>query len=313
MEPRDDRVAGGPRVRCVCTDLVVLWRVDPCGRVLRDSEGTDRATARLSFRGNPEPQDATLSITATDDRHEFAIDPEGLTPHSSWIDLRDVDPSRVEGFPAFVVSVCAFGSTEPDTSPYGDYLWGQGVFDRPLAPANCDTTPKAAELNPDDPNEPISIPIPGRIHGYSGWSDCRVDRCFIQIRQSVVDEVDAISLTGHDLGTVAALVPFDPTTALPAPPSIRIVETGPLTAGQTITVEIAGLPEGTDTNIGVCTIDAPWGCGYIGTSFGVTNGVHRLELPVSVSACAPEQCYLELDSRGEGVPPLATTPLPTGN
>ena len=286
-----------------CTEPAVTCRV-----VQRAANGADRASAALEFTGDPEPPPATLVVTATDDPVTFVVDPDGLEPHPSWLELREADPGRVEDNPAVLMSMCAFGSIEPDVAPYGEFLWPQGTVHPPLAPANCDVAFSPPTLDADDPNQPVEVTIPGRVHGHSGWSDCRVDHCFIQIHQTVVVSVDQQSLTGYDLAVGAALVPFDPATPLPAAPSIRIVDDGPFAAGQTIAVEIAGLPAGLTTNIGMCRTDAPWACGYRGAG---GNGTHQYELPEWVTACGPDQCYLELDSKGEGVPPLATVALTT--
>src|SRR5690606_36962376 len=136
--------------------------------------------------------------------------------------MRADDPGRADGFPAFTVSVCAFGATRPDLAPYGEDLWGFGIVGEPLAPANCDTAPSPVELDPDAPDEPVTVTVGGLLHGYFGRSDCRVDECFVVIRQWAVDGYGGDGLLGHDVAIAAALLPFDAATAVPPPPSITI-------------------------------------------------------------------------------------------
>ena len=97
----------------------------------------------------------------------------------------------------------------------------------------------------------------------------------------------------------------------PRRPSLTVDTPGPHHAGDEITVTVAGLAEGDERMIGVCRVADPWGCGYPGmfTSFG--NGTHRFVLPALVDGCGPESCFLEIDSEGEGLAPLATAPLDT--
>lgn len=286
-----------------CADTAVTCRL-----LHRRTDGTYGATDPLRFDGNAQSPQITLSVTETDDPHQFVVDPDGLSPHPSWLDLRETDPARTEGWPAFFVQLCAFESSPADVAPYDAYLWLD--FDSKFV--NCDATGPSVQIDPDDPNAPVTVTIPGRIHGYAGWSDCRTDHCFVQVRRTVVDRVDTEALTGHDDGVVADLVPFAPTTAVPDPPKVEVLDAGPHTAGQTVTIVVSGLPDGTTTNIGVCEVTDPWGCGYLADAFDLSNGTYDITLPDSIASCGAEQCYLELDSQGEGLPPLATTPLDTG-
>ena len=286
-----------------CSDTAVTCRL-----LHRRADGTYGATDPLRFEGSAEPPEATLSVTGTDDPQRFVVDPDGLAPHPSWTELRETDPARAAGWAPFSVQLCAFGSSPADVAPYGTYLW----LDFDSLSVNCDATGPGVPIDPDDPNGPVAMTISGRIQGYAGWSDCRTDHCFVQIRRTVVDGVDPEALTGHDDGVVADLVPFAPTTALPDPPEVEVLEPGPHSAGQTVTVAVRGLPEGTTTNVGACDVAEPWQCWYPAEAFDLPNGMHRITLPDAVASCGPDQCYLELDSEGEGLPPLATTPLDTG-
>lgn len=280
-----------------------------CRLVQRRANGAERATAPIQFQGSANADRTRLAVAATDDPHQFVIEPDSLEAHPSWLALREQHPERVIGYPAFSVQVCAFGSSTPDVAPYGKYLWLTWESEVPWE--NCNTNWQAASIDPDDPDAPVTMSIEGRLHGYRGWSDCRVDVCFVVIRTSIVDAVSSEAVTGYDIGVAAALVPFDPTVGISDPPSIQVLATGPFDEGQSITVEIRGLPDGTDTNVGVCSVEDPWACRYAESAFGLSNGIHEFELPAYVSECGPQQCYLELDAQGEGLPPLATTPLNT--
>lgn len=153
--------------------------------------------------------------------------------------------------------------------------------------------------------------MPTWFLGYGGWSDCRTDDCFIQIRRTIVHgSSPGGGLLGGDEVVATALVRPDQVDPSGLRPELRIVTPGPHTAGRELTVEVVGLRSDQATSIGVCQADNQWGCGYLGGGSGpdqIGNGTHVIRLPEQFTC--PTGCYLELDSQGEGMPPLATAAL----
>jgi hypothetical protein len=90
---------------------------------------------------------------------------------------------------------------------------------------------------------------------------------------------------------------------------MRVLSGGPHRSGDEVDLEVTGLEEGETRAVGTCHVAAPWGCTYSETA--VSNGRHRIVLPVTVGTCSPRSCYLELDASMEGLPPIATAPLDT--
>lgn len=79
-----------------------------------------------------------------------ADDPRGPTPHPSWVDLRNNEPGEIEGALALSISVFALGSTEPDVSPFGEYLWGQDGGGPPLPGAGPARGGRGLDPEPGD-------------------------------------------------------------------------------------------------------------------------------------------------------------------
>jgi hypothetical protein len=267
-----------------------------CRLVVRHADGGWRATDALRFSDEPRPPAASLTVTPGADAGTFVLDPEGFPGL----------PADLQPPPSYLVRLCAFDASMGDIAPFGEDLWNQG-FGPSLPYANCELMEDVAQLDATDPNAALDVTIPGRFHSYSGRSDCRRDRCFVQVTHF---QVQGTGIFGENPVVTAAMVPFDSNVELPPPPSISIVEPGPHRAGETITVEINGLAEGRTTSLAVCHVDRPWGCGFDLVHLGIGNGTYEKVLPDTVAGCGPEQCYLELDGRGEGLPPLATVPLP---
>lgn len=284
-----------------------------CRLVVGAADGQPRASAPLDYVGEPVAREVTLAITATEPPGTFVARPRGLMPDPSWLDLRASDPTRVEGFGPFVVQVCAFTSSDETDGPFGEYLWSHSGQRRTLPPANCNNLGETLTIDPDDPDRPLEVEISPLVFGYRGWSDCLLDQCFVQVRRTIVHGFEpGGGLLGSDVAAAATLLDFDPSTPVRDRPSITVETPGPHPAGKEITVIIGGLPEGTTTSIRACDVESPWNCGDVGSTFAtVSNGEHTFRLPGSVARCGPEECYLQLDSQGEGLPPLATAALDT--
>jgi hypothetical protein len=313
VDVRVSRVVFTPTGHRDCGEPSVTCRI-----VLAAVGGSDVASSVLRFDEIADPAPATIELTATDTPGVVTLRAAGLSPHPSWLELRATDPERAAGFGPFGVSVCAFAEPEEPRDPWGANPWGPTAWSAAsgasVQPPNCDQFGEIATPDPDDPSASRPATVPTRFLGYGGWSDCRTDHCFVQVRQTVVhgfepgggllgsDEVVAMAMVRPDL--------VDPEVTLP---TLRILTPGPHAPGQDLTVEVTGLSDGRSSSIGVCQIESPWGCGYLGGVAGpdpIGNGTRIVRLPEQF-AC-PTRCYLELDSQGEGMPPLATAALDLG-
>jgi len=282
-----------------------------CRVVVRAVGNQPKASAPLSFTGQRTEPGSRVEVAATSRRGEFQVSLVGITADPSWLAFRESDPNRAAGFSPLYLQVCSFDSSAKTDGPFGENLWTFSPGDDVLPPANCDVISDQILIDPDDPEAPLELNPPTWFLGYGGWSDCRTDRCFVQVRRAVVAGSSASGSFGTDETVAAALLDPGHVSTSGTKATVEIDTAGPHRAGQEITVRVAGLPDGYATNIGVCNISSPWSCGYIGSIFGqIDNGTHTFQLPDTL-ACPPRSCYLELDSQGEGVPPLATAPLDT--
>lgn len=279
-----------------------------CRLVVRRQDGSVRATARLRFVGGPIEPSTRLEVRLGDQPGTVVVDPSGLQPDPSWIDLREQDPERAASYAAFGVSICAFSTSATTAGPYGEYLWDFGPNDLPSP--NCAWQTDRSPIDPDHPDDPVTLDIPGWLRGYEGFSNCAVDVCFVRVTQSVVGGVTAGgALLGGETGEIAGIVPVDDRVPPPELPSLRIVTPPPYTTGQDLTLEVTGV-DLSDLMIGFCDVDSPWACGYTGHRPGPTSNQVVVTLPSNMAFCGLNRCYLEIDSRGEGMPPPATAALP---
>jgi hypothetical protein len=306
VDVRLDRIVFTPTGDRDCEDQEVTCRI-----VLARTSGQDAASAVLRFGDtDPEPS-ASMELAVTDRPGSVVLSASGLAPHPSWLEYRARDPQGAAGFEAFWVSVCAFGDTDEPTDPWGGDQWGTSSSGSQVPVPNCDEFRQVATIDPDDPSSPIPVALPTWFLGYGGWSDCRSDHCFIRVRRTIVHGTEpGGGLLGSDEVVATALVPLTAVDPDGRRPELRIVTPAPHSAGQELTVQIAGLPDDRSTSIGVCQVDDPWGCGYLGGTAGpdlIGNGTHVINLPEQF-AC-PARCYLVLDSQGEAMPPLATAAL----
>jgi len=269
------------------------------------------ATPPLPFTGAPTTAATTIDVAATGPT-TYTVTPRGLVADPSWLQMRRNDPQRAAGYEPFSVQVCAFGTATPATGPHGTHPWNDNRWPGGLATPNCTSMGVShSTIDPDHPDLPFTVTAPRELYGYGGWSDCAIKVCFISIRRTTVAAVNANGITGSDTSVTAALLPPSVADAPQAPrPKLTIAEPPPYRAGQTITVELTGLPVDYTTWVGVCHVDGPWACGYVTSTNGTGDHTAKLELPPTVAGCGPETCYLEIDSKGEGLPPFAVADLP---
>lgn len=258
-------------------------------RLLWEGNGGVRATA-LEFVGAPSDDRPALEVRPAGRPGQFVVTPSGLEEYPvMW------PPG------GFQVTLCAFAPAAAPLDPQGEAIW---AFAPPpsvpaVDPPNCDTgVLGSGPILLDSSDGPTTIELPSQFLGYWGWSDCRTDSCFLQ-------------LTGANATPLAAApVVFTENEPRTPRPEITIVDDPPYAVGQEITVEITDLSDEVDTMIGVCSRFQPWNCGYSFETAGSGAYTTTYEIPDIVDGCAPDDCYLELDSSGEGVPPLATVALP---
>lgn len=308
VDVRVSRVVFTPTGDRDCEDPAVTCRI-----VLAAASGSDVASAVLRFDETERESSASIEVSATDTPGVVTLRTSGVEPHPSWLELRATDPERAAGYEPFWVSVCAFGEADGPTDPWGTNRWDEASGGWSLPAPNCDQYHEIATIDPDDPSAPTSAAVPTWFLGYGGWNDCRTDHCFIQIRRTIAyGPAPSGGLFGGDEVVATALVSPDVVDPDGRRPGLRIVTPGPHAAGQEMTIEVTGLPSDRSTSIGVCQTDNPWGCGYLIASMDqIDNGTHVVRLPDQF-ACL-NRCYLELDSQGEGLPPLATAALDAGN
>jgi hypothetical protein len=291
-----------------CEDPAVTCRI-----VLGAGDGRDVASAVLRFDDTDPEAAASIELAATDTPGVVTLRTEGVEPHPSWLELRASDPASATDHGPFRVSVCAFAEPDEPADPWGENRWGTTDGGRPVPGSNCDEYGEVATLDPDDTSTPTSATVPTWFLGYGGWSDCRVDQCFVRVRRTIVyGTTPGGGLFGDDEVVTSALIPSDLVEQRGSRPELRIVTPGPHTAGQELAIEVTGLASDRTTSVGVCQADNQWGCGYLGGPGGpalLGNGTHVIRLPEQFSC--PTRCYLELDSQGEGMPPLATAALDT--
>jgi len=292
-----------PRGERDCEDV----RVE-CRLVVRTSDDRVRATNRLRFTGAATAPPFRIDVETAERPGAVVVRPTGLAPDPTWFELRRTDPARAAAFAPFQLRICAFETSSTTPGPYGEYLWGIGDPDLPVA--NCTWQVDADEIDPDRPDEPITVEVPPLVDGYRGFSDCAVDACYVQLSRNVVGGITPDgALLGGDGDAAAALVPVDPRVPPPVPPSLRIATPPPYRVGQDLTLEVDGV-DLDDLAIGWCDIGSPWSCGYTGHRPGSRPGEIVVTVPSNMMFCAPKRCYLEIDGHGEGMPPPATAALP---
>lgn len=286
-----------------CNDAGVTCRL-----VVRDSNDDDLASLPLTFSGQPSAREVTVAVEPGRQPGEILVTPSGLVAHPSWIEHRDRDPGSVAGYDAFLVRVCAFDTPLLPSGLHGEDLWGTQTLHGPLPLfPNCQSYGPFAHMDPDDPDATVAGTFSTWFMGYGGWSDCRVHHCYVVIDRFLIHGMNEATglLGGQEPIGMAVLNPdwFDHDGERPA---IEILTSSSHNPGSTIRIEVSGLPDDHVTNLGVCTVEHPWRCGYINMG-QIGNGQHDITIPES-TVC-PTECYLELDSQGEGMPPLATTPF----
>lgn len=286
-----------------CEDEAIVCRL-----VIRLADGGARATGRLRFTGGRPDPGVRLDVATGDRAGRIDVRPRGLRADPTWIDFLRTDPDGAANFPPFAVKVCAFTRTTTTPGPYGEYLWDHGSLDLPNP--NCHWFGDGVRITADDPDAGFHVDLPTWIFGYEGYSNCAVDACFLQIDRLVVHGPSPSGgIVGGDSDAVAAAIPVDPRVPEPTLPTLRIATPPPYATGQDLTLETRGIgPE--QPSIGWCDVDSPWGCGYTGTRPGPAPDQWIVTVPDNMSFCAPNRCYLEVDSQGEGMPPIATAPLP---
>ncbi|MFV0317328.1 MAG: hypothetical protein ACK5O2_10270 [Microthrixaceae bacterium] len=319
-----------------------------CRLIVRSASGVDEPSGpefasevlrfEAAIEANPsEPDRGEVRLTAGATPGAAELELMGVEPDPSWLKLREEDPVRAATFPPFSVQVCAFGEATQPEDPWGSNLWLTSAIGATEGRIAIDDVPRLvpgpncvwyAQAPMIDPDAPTTVTLPTWVLGYEGWSDCREDHCFIGISRSVVhDMLEDGGLSGSEVRSAIELISPHLVDPDGVRPELEVLTPGPHVAGQEVEVEVSNLPAGRTTSIGVCYVEDPWGCGYLGwappstavSAFGpggalgpagFADGVHTITLPENF-ACIT-RCYLELDSQGEGMPPLATAALDPG-
>jgi hypothetical protein len=264
-----------------------------CRLGVRLDDGSYTTSEVLAFTGDPLTPAATLGVTRGDQPGQFVLTSTGLAAGQY-----------------LQVDVCGTHASEVPLAPGGQALWN-----------HADPTPSGGPSclgigDPwagADPSTPVTVALPREFLSGFGWTDCVQVGCFLIAKDPVAD-VQA-----------AAFVPFDPSIAPPPRPRLAVKENGPYQVTQTITVEVANVSGDSEPVLGFCRVDAPYACalsleliprpdggGIDWTWTGSTwrGRVHLSEYPHQLGGCGLDDCYLELYSRGEGIPPTATVALP---
>jgi hypothetical protein len=276
-----------------------------CRLVVLRNDGTDVSGPRLEFTGAPTAEAPSIQLATTQTPGTYTVTLRDLAPSPSWLDLRASDPASAQEHPPFLVTLCAFGDAEPVAGPYGTYPWGTyGRSAGGLDNVSCSGVGLSLpRIDPDALDRPMRVAIPREFRGNDGWSDCTVARCYLSVRR--------LTASGASDGRAAAvLVPAPNGLPRAERPALRIREPGPYTVGQVLTLDLANLPDDDTGLVGFCHVAQPWACGYFISTSGVGNRTRTLTIPADAANCGATGCYLEIDARLEGSPPLAVAEVP---
>jgi hypothetical protein len=286
-----------------CNELVVS-----CHLVVGISDSTLLVSPRLTFEGSPVEREVTLDVASTDDGTRFVVTPRGLQATASWFDARE-RLGRDPALAPFQVSLCAFGPAEPPIDPWGR-PWETGI----LVPGHralgwdCDTLgPTTTNIDPDDPDRSFTVSLDHELYGYAGWSDCRLQRCYLLVGAT---HSDATGQMGSDSPVAAVPLPLSVGTAIRPRPSVAIEDQGPHQVGQVITLRLEGLPSPFPGLVGMCRSDTPMLCLYWEAAAGPDIQTLLFTVPEWASDCALNGCALALGGSGEGLPHPAAVILP---
>lgn len=292
------------------------------------------ASEELAFTGPPPPTNVTLQATTTGQPGELtlaarfdgslaadqvfsAAQLERIAQSVSF--QTDFEPTNLDiGWR--VGGLCGFGPGSPPIGSEGledpPAWWAPTTLDPASDPAGvrtffaptCDSLTTGVQIE-EETDTPVVLAISRNIYGFGGWIDCAESACWIELSLSWTHPMPDGSTLGGDMPAARVLVDV-PTSWPSTKPSIEIVEPGPYSAGQQVTIEVRNHPLQADgLDIGWC----PGGDDYCGYQFSTyANGVHQTSwaIPVDATDCGASRCYFEIGSPSEGLAPPAIVIVP---
>lgn len=283
-----------------------------CRLILTDAEGNDHASQALRFEGKAPVSAISLEISPAGASGEVLLTLTGAVTDSGW--LREYGAIANRPRDAFRLSICAFETSEEFTEESG---WPANKYYKPkrwpqeIPDINCRPLNGSSSIDPRDPTAPVRAHIPTWFAGLEGWSDCRVDTCFIA--------VDAMGGGPGDDGSIVRLtnelIPLHLIDKAGTRPRISVLSDGPHGPGQDVRIELNGMGARDTTQVMLCSDqDGMWECTSMDSaSDNLTNGTHTITLPSLNWKCVTD-CYLEAMETGPsvGIMPIAFTPIDTG-
>lgn len=319
----------GPTGERDCADVDVVCRL-----VWRTEADTLLTSEPLTFTGPAPIADVTIQAVATDQPGQLALTTSGVDGSATAVQVlsvaqldsiadsvglqSDFEPENLD-ITWRIGGLCGFG---PGTPPIGsETLEDPPTWWTPTAldPATdsgawsffgstCDSLTPGVDID-DEADTPFVLGLTRNIYGYGGWIDCAENACWLELNLGWTYPMPDGSTLGGDIPAARALVDI-PTSWPTKRPSITIVEPGPYTAGQQVTVEVRNHPlETSGLAIGWC----PGGDGFCGYEFSTyDNGIHRVtwRIPTNADECGTSRCYFDIGSPSEGLAPPAIVIVP---
>lgn len=320
----------GPTGDRDCVDIDVVCRL-----VWRTEANTLLTSEELAFTGPAPIADVTLRAIATGQPEQLTLSTNGVDGSATADQVfspaqldsiaesvgyqTDFDPASLD-ITWRVGGLCGFG---PGTPPIGSETledpptwWAPTTLDpasdsakvRSFFAATCDSLTTGVQID-GDAGTPVVHNISRNIYGYGGWIDCAESACWLELNLGWTYPMPDGSTLGGDVSAARVLVEI-PTSWPSTRPSIGIVEPGPYSAGQQVTIEVRNHPLQTDgLDIGWC----PGGDGYCGYEFSTyDNGTHQvsMQIPDNADECGTSRCYFQIGSPSEGLAPPAITIVP---
>lgn len=289
----------------------------------------------LTFDGRLEPETVVLEVAVGDTPGQVTVratgadigmpaevvfSPAQMRQIATDVEfMADFDPDKLE-LSWQVGGLCGFGPGDP---PIGSKSlenppswWAPTTLDPASDPAlvrdffgvSCDSFNDEKSGWPVG-DESISRSLFRHIYGFGGWVDCAVTTCWLELGVTWTYPMPDGSTLGSDMPVARAIVDVEADWPS-ARPNIQILEPGPYSPGQDVTVEVTDHPLRSDgLGIGWC----PGGDGYCRYHFSTyLDGVHRVtwRIPGESSDCGTNRCYFEVESQSEGLAPPAIVVVP---
>jgi len=327
------RIHFGPTGNRDCADTNV-----DCRLVWRTETNTLLTSENLAFTGPTPATNVTLQAVTGDQPGKLTLTANGVDDSLTASEVfsttqldsiaesvsfqTNFEPSNLDiGWR--VGGLCGFG---PGTPPIGsDGLddppawWALTTLDPTSDPAEvrsffaptCDSLTTGIQIE-NETDTPVVPDVARSIYGFGGWIDCAESACWIELNLSWTYPMPDGSALGGDVPAARVLVDV-PASWPSTRPSIEIVEPGPYSAGQQVTIEVRNHPLQTGgLDIGWCAGGDDY-CGYRFSTYD--NGIHRVAwvIPADATNCGESRCYFEIGSPSEGLAPPAITIVPITN